>query len=410
LVSEFAKNEYAKFVYLNFEQNRSLKSLFTNDLSPKNIIENLSLLQGKKIEAENTLIFFDEIQIVPEAITSLKYFYEEAPEFHIIAAGSLLGVSLGKDTSFPVGKVNFMKMVPMSFYEYLLVINEELIANKILNMNRIESLPEVLHDKLLKQFKLFLYIGGMPEVLQHYIDQGDIQEARKIQSDILEAYSRDFSKYTEKTQAIKTSELWQSIPFQLAREKKKFKYGDVRKGGRSSAFGQTIQWLKNAGLINVVYNVSKPGIPLAGYANHSHFKIYLLDTGLLGALLNLNSKIVLQPTEIFSEYNGAFVENAIAAELVALGMQDLHYWTSKSDAEVDYLISIENRVIPIEVKSGMNRNLKSLRSYSDKYQPSHIIRFSPRNFYQDKDFINIPLYAVFGAMSILNKIITGEGA
>jgi len=255
LVNEFGKNEYAHYIYLNFEQDPNLKTLFTGNLNPKNIINNISLYIGKKIVAIDTLIFFDEIQAVPEALTSLKYFQEQSPEFHIISAGSLLGVSVGKQLSFPVGKVNFMTLYPMTFTEYLMAFGEELMAEKLGNIEDVESLPEILHEKLLKHLKTYLYVGGMPEVLQSYLSENDIVLVRNIQNDILEAYQRDFSKYTDKSQAIKTSELWNSIPYQLAKENKKFKYSDVRKKARALMFEQTIEWLKKAGLVNIAYNI-----------------------------------------------------------------------------------------------------------------------------------------------------------
>ncbi len=395
LVNEFGHKEYSNYVYLNFEQNPNLVSLFKNELSPEKIINNISLFIGRKINSTDTLIFFDEIQVVPEVLTSLKYFYEQAPDFHIIAAGSLLGVSVGKQSSFPVGKVNFMTLYSMSFIEYLTAFGEKLMVENLVNAKKIEALPEILHNKLLTHLKLYLYLGGMPEVLQDYLDNRDIISVRKIQNEILEAYKRDFSKYTDKTQAIKTSELWHSIPRQLAKESKKFKYSDVRKNARAVTFEQTIEWLKKAGLIDVVYNISIPKLPLSGYADYSKFKIYLHDTGLLGAMLNLSSNIIVEPTELFSEYNGAFIENFVASELVASGIKDLFYWSSKSDAEVDFILQKDNNIYPLEVKSGTSKNLKSIRSYEDKYKPKLIYRTSSRNFIQSGNFINIPLYASF---------------
>ena len=403
LINEFGKNEYSNYIYLNFEQNPSLRTLFTGNLAPENIINNIGLYTGQKIVATDTLIFFDEIQAVPEAITSLKYFNEQSPEYHIIAAGSLLGVSVGKPHSFPVGKVNFMKMYPLSFFEYLNAFGEELLVENLINIEKPEPLPGLLHEKLLSHLKMYLYLGGMPEVLQSYIEERDIALARNIQNEILEAYQRDFSKYSEKTQAIKTSELWQSIPYQLSKENKKFKYSDVRKKARASTFEQTIEWLKSAGLIHLAYNISVPKIPLSGYTDYSKFKIYLFDTGLLGAMLNLTSDIIIRPNELFSEYNGAFIENYIAQELMAGGSRDLFYWTSKNDAEVDFVLQLENEIYPLEVKSGTNKNIRSLRSYENKYSPRLIFRTSPRNFIQSENFINVPLYASTFFTNFKNK-------
>ena len=406
LVDEFGHNEYSSFIYLNFEQDPDLKTLFTGSLNPQNIIKNISLYIGQKITSDDTLIFFDEIQVVQEVLTSLKYFYEQTPDYHIISAGSLLGVSVGKQSSFPVGKVNFMTMYPMNFTEYLTAFGEELLTEKLMNTKTVEALPEILHEKLLNQLKMYLYLGGMPEVLQDYLDNEDIASVREIQNEILKAFQRDFSKYTEKSQAIKTSELWQSIPYQLAKENKKFKYSNVRKRARAATFEQTIEWLKKAGLIHIVYQINAPKLPLSGYADYSKFKVYLLDTGLLGAMLNLSSDIIRKPTELFSEYKGAFIENFVTTELVASEISDLFYWTSKSDAEVDFVVQSGNQIYPIEVKSGLSRNLKSIRSYAQKYKPKYIFRISSRNFIRDNDFINIPLYVAF--LMAKADVITGN--
>ncbi len=395
LVKQFAQQAYTELVYLNFEQTPDLETLFQNSLEPHKVIENIGLYIGKRISSSDTLIFFDEIQTVPRVLTSLKYFYEEAPAYHIIAAGSLLGVSVGKQSSFPVGKVNFMTLYPMSFIEYLDAFGEGLLGEKLLATKKVEPLPEILHQKLLTHLKMYLYLGGMPEVLQDYSTHRDIASTRKIQNEILEAYQRDFSKYTDRSQAIKTSELWQSIPRQLAKEQKKFQYNIVRKRARAATFERTIEWLKKAGLIHIAYNISIPKLPLAGYADFSKFKIYLHDTGLLGAMLNVSSDIIIKSNEIFSEYKGAFMENFVATEFVSSGIKDLFYWTSKSDAEVDFILQMGNNIYPVEVKSGLSKNLKSLRSYADKYQPELIFRASVRNFTQAGEFINIPLYASF---------------
>ncbi len=395
LIDAFGKEEYANYIYLNFEQNPNLASFFKGDLNPHKIIENIGLLYGRAIQSENTLIFFDEIQTTPEALTSLKYFFELAPEYHVIAAGSLLGVSMGKKTSFPVGKVNFMMMYPMSFCEYLIAFGEEMLAAKISHHDPAEAIPEILHEKLITLLKMYLYLGGMPEVLQDYLENKDIASVRKIQEDILLAYSRDFSKYTEKTQAIKTSELWQSLPAQLARERKKFKYSDVRKGARASTYEQTIQWLKQAGLIYPAYQITTAKIPLTGYSDYSKFKVFVLDTGLLGAMLKINPGIILDPSALFSEYNGAFIENFVACELTNFGYDNLYYWASKSEAEVDFIVQNGDKIFPIEVKSGLSRNKKSLLSYGEKFHPEKLFRLSPRNFTRDGNFINLPLYAAF---------------
>ncbi len=399
LIDDFGKNHFKNYVYFNFEKRPDFQTVFEDNLTPSVIIEKLSLIIGKKISANETLICFDEIQVCPQALTSLKYFYEEAPEYHIIAAGSLLGVSIGKTSSFPVGKVNFLTLNPLSFAEYLRALGEDLIAD---NLETVRSLPEVVHAKILDLLKQYFLLGGMPEVLADYIKNKDIRAVRRIQNEILDSYKRDFSKYSEPNQAIKLSEIWSSIPFQLAKENKKFKYSDVKQKARASSYEQSIEWLKNAGLIHVVSQIRAAKLPLAGYADHSKFKIYLLDVGLLGALLNLPPEIILKPTELFQEYNGAFVENYVCLELSkTLSGQPLFYWASEGEAEVDFVIQEANVIYPLEVKSGSNRNIKSLRSYASKFDTKLLLRSSPRPFSVTDDFINIPLYGILGIKSIL---------
>ncbi len=394
LLKEFASREYEDSAYFNFEQEPELKSIFERSLKPSYLIENLSAFAGKKIEPEKTLIFFDEIQVSPMAVTSLKYFCEEAPDYHVAAAGSLLGVSIGRETSFPVGKVNFMTLYPLNFFEYLEAVEGETTCKLLRDKNDLKPLPEIFHNKFIDLYKFYLFLGGMPEVVQNYLDNRDINNARLIQKEILLAYENDFSKYTTKSEAVRISEIWQSIPMQLARENKKFKYSDVVKGGRSSNFGSAIEWLRKTGMVLPSYRIKVPKIPMANYADQSKFKIYTHDQGLLGAMLGLNSKLIITPTELFSEFNGAFIENYVAAELVSNSSEKLYYWKSKSDAEVDFLISKDNAILPVEVKSGFSRKGKSLSVYKEKYKPANIYRISPRNFTQDNDFINIPLYAV----------------
>lgn len=395
LINEFGGKEYKKFIILNFEQDPDLESLFEKELDPDKIITNIGLYLGEKVLSEDTLIFFDEIQAVPRVLTSLKYFYEQASEYHIVAAGSLLGVSVGKESSFPVGKVNFMMLYPMSFVEFLHASGEHILADELSKKEDYNPYPAVIHDKLLALLKTYLFIGGMPEVVNDYIINKNIVSTRKIQREILEAYKRDFSKYASPQQAIRNSELWNSIPYQLAKENKKFKYSSIKKGARSAIYDQSIEWLKKAGLINVAYNLTKPNLPLSGYVDASKFKLYLFDCGLLGAMLNITSDMIIKPTDLFSHYNGAFIENYVASEFSINGFRELYYWTSKNDAEVDFIISKSNKIYPVEVKSGLNRNLKSLKSYKAKYKPELAYRCSPRNFTQSGDFINLPLYAAF---------------
>ncbi len=405
LISQFGLNEYENFAHLNFENNAHLRELFKGSLNPERLIIELSFVAGQLIEPGKTLVFFDEIQASEEALTSLKYFQEEAPEYHIIAAGSLLGVAVGKTRSFPVGKVNFLDLHPLSFQEFLLAVDEKMILKRIKGVSKIEPLPEIHHDKLLFNLKLYLFLGGMPEVVQEFIDTRNIETCRAIQKEILKAYTNDFSKYASKSQAIKNLEIWNSIPYQLAKEKKKFKYSDVKKKARAAHFEQTIDWLKQSGLVNIAYNISTPKLPLAGYADSTKFKIYLLDTGLLGAMLNLSPEIIVEPNRLFAEYNGAFIENFIAMELRNLKVENFFYWTSKGEAEVDFILEHKNKIYPVEVKSGTSRNLKSLRSYEAKYHPEYIFRTSPRNYVHANEFVNLPLYSFFSIFNIIDLLI-----
>jgi predicted AAA+ superfamily ATPase len=393
LLKEFAKREYTDCAYFNFEQNPELGTLFESSLNPEILIESLSAFIGRKIEPGSTLIFLDEIQVFSRAVTSLKYFCEQAPEYHVVSAGSLLGVSVGKSAGFPVGKVNFMTLYPMSFFEYLAAMGNSMMLELIEEKKPSEPLPDMFHEKITRLFKYYLYIGGMPEAVQDYITNKDIKNVRRIQKDILNAYERDFSKYSSPSEAIRVSEIWRSIPAQLARENKKFKYSDVRKGGRASRFESAIEWLRKAGLIYVVNNIKTPKLPLIGYVDHGKFKIYMLDSGLLGAMLDAPSQAIILEDKLFSEYNRAFTENYVAGELIG-GSGDIFYWTSKSEAEVDFILSMDGNIFPLEVKSGLSRRTKSLRIYAEKYSPQKVFRTSPRNFTEDGDFINIPLYAI----------------
>jgi len=382
LIREFATHEYKEFYYFNFEDDPELNNIFSGNKDPAQLIEKLSLKLNKKIVSEDTLICFDEIQLCTEALTSLKYFQEKAPEYHIISAGSLLGVSIGKQSSFPVGKVNFLTLYPLSFSEFLEAIGEKMA------------------------------LGGMPEVIQDYITNKDIRQVRQIQMEILKSYQRDFSKYADKSQSLKISEIWNSIPYQLAKENKKFKYKDVNSNARASTYEMSFEWLRSAGLIYKVYQIRASKLPLAGYADHSIFKLYSLDTGLLAAMLNLTPEIILKPSDIFTEYNGAFVENLVCGELIKSIAEEtsssLFYWSSDRIAEVDFIFQFENEIIPLEVKSGLNKNTKNLRSYEVKFKPKTIIRASPRNFDKQGNFINIPLYALMGLNDILHVYLNQQ--
>jgi predicted AAA+ superfamily ATPase len=394
LIQDFGKKEYADCAYFNFEETPDLSTLFAGDLAPLKIMESLSAYRAQIIKRETTLIFFDEIQACPRALTSLKYFCEQAPDVHVIAAGSLVGVSVGKTTSFPVGKINFLTLYPLNFFEFVNAIGEEGLRDIVFKNTAYSPIPQLLHEKISDELRHFLFLGGMPEVVQTYLKTKDFISARGVQKEILKAYERDFSKYTTPTQAVRVGEIWRSIPAHLARENKKFKYGDVKKGGRASQFESAVEWLRLAGLVYTSVNVTAAKLPLSGYEDHSRFKAYLFDCGLLGAIVDVPAKAIMLGDMLFSEYNGAFVENFAAAELAPKCEGALHYWISEGIAEVDFLVVHDQEIVPLEVKSGLNRNIKSLRLYADKFHPKRIYRTSPRNFDIHDDYVNIPLYAI----------------
>lgn len=401
LIEHFGKNEYTNYIYVNFEETPEAKSIFSSDLIPQKIIENIGLWKNIKINKTDTLIFFDEIQLCPEAITSLKYFQEKAPEYHVISAGSLLGVSIGKSTGFPVGKVNFLTLYPLSFKEFLMALNEDLLVER-LTLHQVEkSIPEIVHTKLIDYFKMYLFLGGMPEVIRDYIENKDIKGARQIQFEILKSYHRDFSKYASSFEALKIAAIWGSVPSQLAKENKKFKFSLIHDKARSNTYELAMEWLKKAGLLYLVYQLKVAKLPLAGYADLSKFKIFSLDTGLLGAMLNISSEIIIKPDSLFTEYNGAFIENYVCSELKRMTEEEIYYWTSDREAEVDFIIHYQDEIVPIEVKSGLSKDLKSLRIFEEKFKSKRIIRVSPRIFVKHDSFINIPLYGIMGLKSIL---------
>lgn len=391
LLKDFAQNEFTHHVYLNFEDKPALKSLFQEDLDSKRIIEAIGLTVGNRIMPEKTLLIFDEIQECPEALNSLKYFCENAPEYPICAAGSLLGVKLVHTKGFPVGKVEFADLYPMNFAEYLLASGEALLHEHLANIKSIQPLPQIVHDKLTRLFKQYLFIGGMPEIVSEYVIHRDISTIRKKQSDILDAYSVDFAKHAPKSDVLKISEIWQSLPSQLAKENKRFVYSKIKASARGREYDNAMQWLVDAGLIYKVFNVTTPKHPLSGYADVGAFKIYSLDAGLLGAMADISPKLLVQGNDLFAHYHGSFIENYVGQALKP-HFKQLHYWTSEGKAELDYLIQYDNDIFPVEVKSGTSRTKKSLRVYKEKFNPRLAIVLSPANLIHDGNILNCPLY------------------
>jgi hypothetical protein len=393
LLKKFAKLEYTNTVYLNFEDNPHLIKLFEASLDPKRILKSLTIEMNTEIIKGKTLIIFDEIQECPNALNSLKYFCENDPGQHIIAAGSLLGVKLIHVKGFPVGKVQFLTLYPLSFLEFLEALKEDRLKNFIKDIKKIEPLPPNLHEKLLMYFKEYLFVGGMPEAVSEYICSQNISKVREIQINILNAYSLDFTKHAPKDQIMKIHQVWNSIPNQLAKENKKFVYSAVRKGGRAKEFEIALQWLIEAGLIYKISLISVPKIPLSAYANINNFKIYLVDVGLLGAMSNLSAKTIIHGNKLFQEFKGSIVENYVAQEFVN-SQYSLYYWASQGKAELDFIIEQDGYIYPIEVKSGNSSKKKSLRVYGNTYHPKVLIRISPMNLKKDGNIFNCPLYFI----------------
>lgn len=399
LLKQLGASEYQQYAYLNFEEKPALRSLFEASLEPDVLLKTLKIETNIDIQPGSTLIIFDEIQECPNALNSLKYFCEEAREYHICAAGSLLGVKLEHTKGFPVGKVNFLNLYPLSFPEFLEAVNEVALRQYLESIENIEPLPSIFHEKLLQYLKYYLFIGGMPEAVAEYIDSKDLQKVRSIHKEVLRAYSLDFAKHA-KEKVMEISLVWNAIPSQLAKENKKFIYSAVRKGARAKDFEASIQWLLECGLIHKTYNVTTPKLPLDAYAEFDFFKIYVVDVGLLGAMTDLSPKVVIQGDQLFQEFRGSLVENYVAQEL-ARCQYGLYYWTSEGKAELDFVVRHESHLFPLEIKSGTTDKKKSLRVYRDKYHPPVLIRSSPMNLKKDGEILNIPLYL----MGELNRLV-----
>lgn len=395
LLKEFGRKHFKDVCYINFEQKELLETIFEGVLSPARIIEQLSVYRGKKIIPRKTLLIFDEVQEVPRALTALKYFAEEAPEYAICCAGSLLGVALHEGTSFPVGKVDFLDLHPLSFKEFLMASGEEMLVEHIMNGNR-ELAPFI--PALIDYLKKYFIVGGMPAAVQKWLDSGDFFAVEDIQKNLISAYENDFSKHAPKGLIEKIRYVWNSIPSQLAKENKKFIFGLVREGARAREYEDALLWLSDAGEIIRTYNISKPDVPLKAYADLKAFKVFLLDVGLLRCLSGLSPKVILEGSRIFEEFKGALTEQYVCQELQLFKrLQTNYYWTSSSKAEVDFLLSDGAKVIPLECKSGQNLNAKSLKSYKDRYSPSLALRTSllPYEKNVPAGTTNLPLYILF---------------
>jgi predicted AAA+ superfamily ATPase len=391
LMKEFGQNEYEHTAYFNFESSIELHNIFKSGFNISRIIKSLEILNGNEINPDNTLIIFDEIQSCPEALTSLKYFQENAPNFHVFAAGSLLGVAMHQGVSFPVGKVELFTLYPLTFHEYLQAINENALLMAI-----IENDHEILksfHAILTEHFKKYLYVGGMPAVINKFASNSDLLSVRELQLQILASYENDFSKHAPISQLPRIRMIWQSIVSQLAKENSKFIYSLIRKGSRAKEFELAIEWLSNAGLIHKVNRINKSGMPITAYADWNDFKLYLHDVGLLGALANLPPNVILEGNHVFEEFKGVLSEQFICQQIVSQSFQPFYWSPDEGRSEVDFIIQKSDQIIPIEVKSSENLKSRSLRVYYDKYLPKECIRTSLSPYILQDWMKNIPMYS-----------------
>ena len=393
LMKEFGRLYFKKVAYVTFYNNKRMKSVFEEDYDINRILMNINIEAKTEVTPEDTLIIFDEIQEAPRALEALKYFCENAPEYAIVAAGSLLGVALHKNISFPVGKVDMLDMYPLSFREFLCAMGETQLEQLLRDKNY--TLINDCSGKFIFWLKNYYYVGGMPEVVNFFADHKDYIEVRRLQNAILTQYEDDFGKHTEKNELVRIRLLWNSIPMQLAKENKKFFFGQIKKGARLKDFEMAIEWLSDCGLITKVYKVNNPAVPLKAYIDFTAFKLFMLDVGLLGAMSELDAESILEGNDIFKEFKGALTEQYVLQQLVA----DTHYTpyyfgTDSNTFEMDFTVQKGRNVVPIEVKAETNQQAKSLKVYCQKYQPEYAVRISMNNYREEEWLTNLPLYAV----------------
>lgn len=393
LMKEFGRKAYADTVYINFDSNSRMAELFSSDLNTDRLIMGIEIYAGKKIDSNNTLLIFDEVQEVPRALSSLKYFYENAPQYHIVCAGSLLGIALHGGTSFPVGKVDFLSLYPLSFKEFLIATTGERFAELLDKQDypMITSFRQTYIDAL----KQYYFVGGMPEAVQSFTEEKDFNEVRKIQKRILDAYEQDFSKHAPIEIVPKIRMIWNSIPSQLAKENKKFIYGLVREGGRAKEYETAIMWLCDCGLVHRVSRVNAAGIPLKAYEDLKAFKLFIVDVGLLGCMTGLRQLTLLDVNDLFTEFKGALTEQYVCQQLKTINDLNVYYYTNdRSSCEVDFIIDNGEQIVPVEVKAEVNLKAKSLKTYREKFNPEISVRTSMADYKKEEGLVNLPLYAV----------------
>lgn len=393
LMKEFGRQAYEDTVYINFDSNSRMAELFASDLDTERLIMGLEMYAGHKINPDNSLLIFDEVQEVPRALTSLKYFCENAPQYHIVCAGSLLGIALHQGTSFPVGKVDFLKLYPLSFKEFLMADGKERFAELLdkQNFQMITSFKQTYIDAL----KQYCFVGGMPEAMQSFVENKDFNEVREIQNRILEAYVQDFSKHAPNEIVPRIRMLWKSIPSQLAKENKKFIYGLVREGARAKDYEIALMWLSDCGLVHKIGRVNKAGIPLRAYEDLKAFKLFIVDVGLLGCMAGLQPSTLLDGNALFVEFKGALTEQYVCQQLKTVENLDVYYYTNdRSSCEIDFIVDTGEQIIPVEVKAEVNLRAKSLKSYHEKFKPKISVRASMADYKEEEWIMNLPLYMI----------------
>ena len=393
LMKEFGSRAYEDTVYINFDSNSQMAELFAADLNTARLIMGIELYAGRKIDPDRTLLIFDEVQEVPRALSSLKYFYEEAPQYHIICAGSLLGIALHEGTSFPVGKVDFLSLYPLSFREFLMATAGERFAQLLdrQDYQMIASFKQTYLDAL----KQYYFVGGMPEAVQSFAEEKDYNEVREIQKRILAAYEQDFSKHAPVEIVPKIRMVWNSIPSQLAKENKKFIYGLVREGARAKEYEAAIMWLCDCGLVHRVSRVNAPGLPLKAYEDLKAFKLFLVDVGLLGCMAGLRQSTLLDGSGLFVEFKGALTEQYVCQQLKTIDGLGVYYYTNdRGSCEVDFILDTGEQIVPVEVKAETNLKAKSLKTYREKYAPALSVRTSMAEYKKEEWLVNLPQYAI----------------
>ena len=393
LMQEFGEKYYEQVAYINFDVDVKSREIFDIDYDTERLIMDIGLATKTKINAENTLIIFDEIQECPRALTSLKYFRENAPQYDIIVAGSLLGVACHEGTGFPVGKVSFMNLFPLSFEEFLLAMGEERFV-ELLNKKDFKTI-KLFNNKYEKLLKQYCYVGGMPEIVQDFVENKDFESVRNLQKEILSAYEEDFTKHIPTNTVAKIRLLWKSIPAQLSKENKKFIYGAAKEGARARDFEAALSWLINSGLVYRVNKITKPDLPITAYEDFNSFKLFVLDVGLLGAMTDLQADTIIDGNRIFEEFKGAITEQYVLQQFKTIKDLPVFYWSNEtSRAEIDFVIQIKSDVVPVEVKAERNLQAKSLKVYMEKFKPNYAIRTSMADYKKTDNLIDLPLYVI----------------